>query len=125
MASNKLQRINEDISRTLSALLREVKDPRVQQGMLSIVAVETTPDLKFAKVHVSVLGLEDERGFLKGIQSAGGYLRRELGRALDIRNTPELVFKLDKSMEHGARMSKILLDLGVGETDEGNSETEE
>ena len=125
MASNKLQRINEDISRTLSALLREVKDPRVQQGMISVVAVETTPDLKFAKVHISVMGLTDEKGLMRGLSSAAGYLRRELGRALDIRHTPELTFKLDKSMEHGAHVSKILRNLDVGETDEGNDETDE
>jgi len=124
MPTNKLQRINEDISRTLSALLREVKDPRVQQGMISIVAVDTTADLKFCKVHISVLGLEDERGLVKGLQSASGYLRRELGRVLDIRHTPELHFKLDKSMEHGAHVSQILRDLDVGEIDEGNDETD-
>jgi len=125
MATNKLQRINEDISRTLSALLREVKDPRVQQGMISIVAVDTTSDLKFAKIHLSVMGLEDEKRLMKGLQSTAGYLRRELGRVLDIRHTPELIFKLDKSMEHGAHVSKILQSLNVGETDEGNDEIDE
>jgi len=125
MPTNKLQRINQDISHALSRLLREVKDPRVQQGMISIVAVETTPDLKFAKVHLSVMGLEDEKGLLKGLHSASGYLRRELGRVLTIRHTPELSFKLDKSMEHGAHVSKILRDLDVGEADEGNDETDE
>jgi len=124
MPTNKLQRINQDISHALSKLLREVKDPRVQQGMLSIVAVETTPDLKFCKVHISVLGIEDERGLMKGLHSAAGYLRRELGRGLDIRHTPELTFKLDKSMEHGAHVSKILRDLDVGETDGQDDETD-
>jgi len=125
MPTNKLQRINQDISHALSRLLREVKDPRVQQGMISIVAVETTPDLKFAKVHLSVMGLEDEKGLLKGLHSASGYLRRELGRVLTIRHTPELSFKLDKSMEHGAHVSKILRDLDVGELDERDDETDE
>ena len=124
METNKLQRINQDISHALSKLLREVKDPRVQQGMLSIVAVETTPDLKFCKVHISVLGIEDERGLMKGLHSATGYLRRELGRAVNIRHTPELTFKLDKSMEHGAHVSKILRDLDVGETDGQDDETD-
>jgi len=124
MATNKLQRINQDISHALSKLLREVKDPRVQQGMLSIVAVETTPDLKFCKIHISVLGIEDERGLMKGLHSATGYLRRELGRAVNIRHTPELTFKLDKSMEHGAHVSKILRDLDVGECDAQDNETD-
>ena len=124
MPTNKLQRINEDIQRTLASLLREVKDPRVQQGMLSIVAVETTPDLKFCKVHLSVLGLEDEKGMQKGLQSASGFLRRALGQALSLRHTPELIFKLDKSMEHGAHVSKILQ--GLEETaDAGNDERDQ
>jgi len=124
MPINKLQRINEDIQRTLAALLREVKDPRVQQGMLSVVAVDTTSDLKFCKIYLSVLGLEDEKGLMKGLQSASGYLRRALGQALSLRHTPELIFKLDKSMEHGAHVSKILQ--GLEETvHEGDEETDE
>ena len=124
MPTNKLQRINEDISRELSALLREVKDPRVRQGMLSVLAVDTTADLKFAKVYLSVLGLEDEKRMLKGLESAAGHLRRALGQALDLRHTPELIFKLDKSMEHGAHVSKILQ--GLEETaHEGDEETDE
>ena len=113
MASNKLARINEDIARELSALLRDVKDPRVSQGMISIIAVNTTPDLKFAKIHLSILGLEDEKRMEKGLQAASGYLRRELGHRLSLRNTPELTFVLDKSIEHGARMSKILQELDI------------
>ena len=113
MSNNRLQRTNEDIARELSALLREVKDPRVRQGMLSVVAVDTTSDLKFCKVYLSVLGLEDEKRLVKGLESAAGHLRRELGRALDLRHTPELIFKLDKSMEHGAHVSKILQGLEV------------
>ena len=113
MPSNKLGRINEDIGRELSALLRDVKDPRVNQGMISIVAVNTTPDLKFCKVFLSVLGLEDEKRMEKGLQAASGYLRRELGQRLSLRNTPELTFVLDKTMEYGARMSKILEELDI------------
>jgi len=125
MPTNKLQRINEDIQRTLSRLLREIKDPRVQQGMLSIVAVDTTADLKYCKVHLSVLGLEDEKGMSKGLQSASGYLRRALGQELNLRHTPALVFKLDKSIEHGAHVSKILQGLEEIVADEGIDETDE
>ena len=128
MPTNKLQRINEDIARTLAGLLREVKDPRVRQGMLSVLAVDTTADLKYCKVYLSVLGLEDEKRMQKGLQSASGHLRRALGQALDLRHTPELLFKLDKSMEHGAHVSKILQGLeepGAGEdSDAGNDETD-
>ena len=125
MASNKLQRINEDISRVLSGLLREVKDPRVQQGMISVVAVDTTADLKYCKVYLSVLGLSDEKRLMQGLKSASGHLRRELGNSLSIRHTPELTFKLDKSMEHGAHVSAILRDLDVTEAEEQDDETDE
>ena len=76
MASNKMQRINEDMKFALSELLREVKDPRVQQGMLSITMTETTGDLKYCKVHVSVLGLKSEKELMRGLHSASGWLRR-------------------------------------------------
>jgi len=87
--------------------------------MLSVVAVDTTSDLRYCKVHLSVLGDCDEKRLMKGLQSATGFLRRELGNALNIRHTPELIFKLDKSMEHGAHVSKILqgLDVTAEETD--------
>ncbi|MCL2828101.1 MAG: 30S ribosome-binding factor RbfA [Oscillospiraceae bacterium] len=128
MSSNKIQRINGDISRVLSDRLRTIKDPRIQQGMLSVVAVDTTSDLRYCTVHISVLGECDERRLMKGLKSATGFLRRELGSVLTIRHTPELIFKLDKSMEHGAHVSKILqgLEVTLEETDhEQDLETDE
>ena len=115
MASNRALRNNEDIKLALSALLREVKDPRVQQGLISITGVEATTDLKYCQVYLSVLGLQSEKEFFKGLKSASGWLRRELGLRLRLRNVPELVFKLDKSIEHGAHINQILNDLGVSE----------
>jgi ribosome-binding factor A len=115
MASNRLQRTNEDIRLALSSLLRSVKDPRVQQGMISITGVETTGDLKFCKVYLSVLGLESEKEFMKGIKSASGWLRHELGQKLSLRNVPQLTFTLDHSIEHGARINQILSDLDIPE----------
>ena len=94
MPSNRIGRINEEIQRELSSLLRTIKDPRVADaGMLSVTAVETTPDLKYAKIYVSVLDKSASAQALKGLKSASGYLRRELGRALNLRNTPELSFE--------------------------------
>lgn len=122
MVSKKLQRTNEDIQRTLSTLLREVKDPRVQQGIISITAVDTTGDLRYSKIYLSVLGLENEKEFLKGLRSASGYLRRELGGALSLRYTPELIFQLDKSIEHGSNISKIINEIHSG--DEAEIEVE-
>jgi ribosome-binding factor A len=101
MSSNKINRTNEDIQRVLATLLRNVKDPRVNQGMLSVTAVETTGDLRYSKVYLSVMGLESEKDLMKGLKSASGYLRRELGNSLQLRYTPELIFQLDKSIERG------------------------
>ena len=111
MASNKIQRINEDIQRELSGLLRNVKDPRLQQGMISITGVDTTGDLRYSKIYVSVLGQADEKELKKGLKSASGYLRRELGSILNLRYTPELIFEMDPSIARGAHISKLLNDL--------------
>ena len=110
MASNRIGRINEEIQRELSVLLRTVKDPRVQ-GMVSITNVDTTPDLRFAKVYVSVLDKQDGKEVIKGLKSAGGYLRRELGRALSLRHTPELIFQEDLSIDKGTHILKLLHDI--------------
>ena len=115
MATNRIQRINEDIQRTLSSLLRTIKDPRVNQGMLSITAVETSGDLRFCKVYLSVLGLKSEKELMKGLKSASGFLRRELSASLTIRYTPELIFQLDRSIEHGAHISGLISALDLGE----------
>ena len=121
MASNKIQRINEDIQRVLSDRLREIKDPRVRQGMASIVAVDTTGDLRGCKVYISVLGLESEKEFMKGLKSASGWLRRELGNTLSLRYTPELVFQLDKSIEYGAHINTVINNLDISpEEDDGD-----
>ena len=121
MASNRIQRINEDIQRVLSDRLREIKDPRVRQGMISIVAVDTTGDLRWCKVYISVLGLESEKEFMKGLKSASGWLRRELGNTLSLRYTPELVFQLDKSIEYGAHINTVISNLDISpEEDDGD-----
>ena len=95
MASNRIQRINEDVQRCLAGLIREIKDPRVNQGMISITGVDVTGDLRWCKVYISVLGLESEKEFLKGLRSASGWLRKELGHALSLRYTPVSYTHLD------------------------------
>ena len=107
MPSNRIGRINEEIQRELSTLIRTVKDPRVT-GMISITAVETTPDLRYAKIFVSVLDKSDATQVVKGLKSAAGYLRRSLGQALQLRYTPELTFVPDNSIEEGAHILKLL-----------------
>ena len=122
MASNRIGRINEEIQKELSSLIRNLKDPRVQDTMISITHVETTPDLRWAKVYVSFLQEEKAKEALKGLKSAGGYLRRELGSALNLRYTPELNWALDDSITYGAKMMKLINSLGV-EKDEDSDES--
>ena len=113
MASNRIGRINEEIQKELSSLIRNLKDPRVQDTMISITHVEATPDLRYAKVYVSFLQEDRAEGALKGLKSAGGYLRRELGRSLQLRYTPELVWELDDSITYGAKMLRLINSLEV------------
>ena len=123
MPSNKLARTNDDIQRVLASRLRDVKDPRVQQGMISVTRVETTGDLRYAKVWLSVLGMENEKEFKRGLRSASGWLRRELGSALNLRYTPELVFELDHSIEYGAHISQVIDALDIRHEEESGGET--
>jgi ribosome-binding factor A len=112
MANNKLNRTNDDIQFVLANLLRQIKDPRVDQGgLISITRVDTTGDLRYSKVYLSVLGEINEKDFKKGLKSAAPWLRRELGHALDLRYTPELIFELDNSIEHGAHINQIIAEL--------------
>ena len=122
MASNRIGRINEEIQKELSSLIRNLKDPRVQDTMISITHVETTPDLRYAKVYVSFLQEEKAKEALKGLKSAGGWLRRQLGSALQLRYTPELVWALDDSITYGAKMLELINSLEVNNnesSDEG------
>ena len=118
MASNRIGRINEEIQKELASLLRNLKDPRVQDTMISITRVEATPDLRYAKVYVSFLEEGRAKDALKGLKSAGGYLRRELGHALQLRYTPELVWELDDSITYGAKMLKLINSLEVKQDEE-------
>ena len=120
MASNRIGRINEEIQKELSNLIRNLKDPRVQDTMISITHVETTPDLRWAKVYVSFLQEERAKDALAGLKSAGGYLRRELGRALNLRYTPELNWALDDSITYGAKMLKLINSLEVNKDEDSD-----
>ena len=115
MASNRIGRINEEIQRELASLIPNVKDPRVS-GLISVTAVDTTPDLRYAKIYISVLDKSDCAQVLKGLKSASGYLRRELGHALSLRYTPELVFQADDSIDKGTHILKLLNDIERKET---------
>ena len=114
MASNRINRINEEMQKSIAGKLRSVKDPRVANTMISVTRVETTPDLRYAKVYVSFLEENKAADALKGLKSASGYLRRELSSALQLRYTPELVWALDDSITYGARMLKLINSLDTG-----------
>lgn len=111
MAGHKIERTAEDIKRELTDIMRGLKDPRIQ-GMLSIVRVELTNDLSYAKVYISSLeGMEQEKMAVKGLQSAAGFARRELGKRLHIRHVPELIFVATDSIEYSSRINRMLEDL--------------
>lgn len=108
--SIKNTRVNMEVHRELSEIIRtEIKDPRVSSAMTTIVAVEVTPDLKYCKAYVSVLGGEEAaKNAITGLKNAVGYIRRELARRVNLRNTPEISFVLDQSIEYGVNMSKLI-----------------
>ena len=108
MANNRIGRIHEEIQRELSGLMRSLKDPRLQSGLLTITHVDTTPDLRYSRIFVSALDKSQEKEMLKGLKSAAGYLRRELGAALKLRYTPELQFVGDDSIQQGAHILEML-----------------
>ena len=122
MASNKLARTNDDIQFVMSKLLREIKDPRVQQGMISVTRVETTGDLRYSKIWLSVMGMKDEKEFKKGLKSASGWLRHELAGSMNLRYTPELVFEIDHSIEYGAHISQMISELDIKHDEDEDNE---
>ncbi len=104
--STKNLRVNEEVARELSSIIRELKDPRVGL-MTTVVDTYVAPDLKTCRVYISVMGDEGERqSTMEGIESAKGFIRRELAHRLNLRNTPELSFTLDRSIERGVEMSR-------------------
>ncbi len=125
MASNRIGRINEEIQRELSSLLRTIKDPRLRETMISVTAVQTTPDLRFAKVYISCLNKEQTRDVMRGLKSASGYLRRELASRLRLRYTPELQFAQDDSIDHGTHILQILEGLDIRHDEEEMTEEDE
>lgn len=123
MAGYRMDRTGEDIMRELTAILRTVKDPRVN-GLISIVRVDVTRDLSYATVYVSAIeGLDAAKEAVKGLKSAAGYMRRELGSALRLRHVPELQFVADDSIAYSARIAQTLS--GLIKDEEKEDETDE
>ena len=107
----RLGRVNEELMKALSQIITyELKNPDVT-GMISVTRVKVTPDLKYAKVSVSLLNSKNKKETLAGLKKSAGFLRSELAKRINLRNTPELVFELDESLEYGARIDKLLNDI--------------
>ena len=106
-SANRIGQINGEIHRVLSSLIPTLKDPRIK-GLVSVVRVDTTNELSLCKIYVSSMGYGDCASLEKGLQSAAGYLRRELGHALSLRHIPELKFIADDSIKEGARILGLL-----------------
>ena len=125
--SIKNTRINMEVQRELSEIIRlEIKDPRVNGAMTSVVAVEVTPDLKYCKAYISVLADEEQaKDTIRGLKSAEGFIRTQLAKAVNLRNTPEISFILDQSIEYGVRMSKLIDDVTKDLTDRDEEDGEE
>lgn len=122
MANYRRGRINDEMKKELALVLREVKDPRLSDAFISITSVEVTGDLKFAKVYYSAM-MGDKKEVAKGLRSSAGYIRREIARRLNLRMTPEFSFFEDHSIEHGAKISKLLNGIEITpEEDEENDD---
>ncbi|MCI7210662.1 MAG: 30S ribosome-binding factor RbfA [Ruminococcus bromii] len=123
MAGHRIERTTEDIKRELTAIFRELKDPRVSGAFLSIVRVEVTNDLSYCTVSVSVIeGLDRAKQAVKGLESAAGFIRRELGHRLRLRHVPELIFKATDSIEYSAHINRILHDLDIDDSEENKDD---
>lgn len=111
MSSHREERINEEVKRELTSILRELKDPRLS-GMVSILKTATTKDLKFCKTYISVLGDDEKKlAVRKGLESAKGFIRKEIAHRLALRVTPEFEFVIDNSLEEGDRILKMITEI--------------
>jgi len=112
MANYKSGRVAEDIKRELTAIFRKIKDPRVNGVFLSVIRTEVTKDLSYCTVYISAMdGIEKAKIAVKGLTSAAGFIKRELGLRLELRNIPEMIFKATDSIEYSANIARILKDL--------------
>ena len=110
MPYKRIDRIAEEVKKELSGIIRDLKDPRIPQ-MTSVVRVDITNDLRHAKAYISIMGSEEEKkAAIKGLQSAAGFVRHEVGSRVDLRYTPEFTFILDTSIEYGAHINELLRD---------------
>ena len=118
--NNRLNRIDEEYRKELSTIIdRELKNPNIT-GMISVTKVKVTNDLKYAKVYVSILNSKSVENTMEGLKKSSGFIRTELAKRINLRNTPELIFEIDDSIEYGARIDSIIKDLKEGRKVENN-----
>ena len=124
--NNRLSRINDEIMKELSQIIRgELKDPRIG-AMTSVIRVETTQDLKYCKVYVSVLGGDTEKeNVMKGLKNASGFIRRLIAQRINLRYTPEFTFKLDESAEYAIHMEQLIDQISKDLKERGTDEADE
>ncbi len=109
--NNRMERIDEEFKKEISSIISyELKNPNVT-GIISVTKVKVTTDLKYAKVSVSILNSKNIKETLAGLKKSSGFIRSELAKRVNLRNTPEIIFELDDSMEYGARIDNILKDI--------------
>mgnify|MGYP001364840538 CR=1 FL=1 len=123
MSYARTRRIGEEIKKVITELITEqkIKDSRVTgtRSLVSVTTVDVVRDLTYAYVYISVLGKEEDKDkVLEGLKSASGFIRKEVGRAVNLRHTPEIIFKGDDSIERGVNMSKLINDLNIGSEEE-------
>ena len=126
MANYRRGRINDEMQRAMAEILRGVKDPRVSEAFISVTGAEVTPDLKFAKIYYSAIGLKseaDKKEIAKGLKSSTGYIRRQVAQRLNLRITPELTFIEDTSITYGAHIAELLN--GITYADDTEAEEED
>lgn len=126
MANYRRGRINDEMQRAMAEILRGVKDPRVSEAFISVTGAEVTPDLKFAKIYYSAMGLKseaDKKEIAKGLKSSTGYIRRQVAQRLNLRITPELTFIEDTSITYGAHIAELLN--GITYADDTEAEEED
>ena len=111
-AYNRIDRISEEVKKELSLIIWELKDPRLNNSMVSVVNVQVTKDLRFAKAYISVFGDEKaKKGAIDALKGAAGFIRKEIGHRIDLRYTPEFSFVLDDSIEYGSHINEVLKNL--------------
>ena len=123
MANYRRGRINDEMLKEVATVLREVKDPRVQNAFVSVTGAEVTPDLKYAKIYYSFLNSSDPKEVAKGLKTASGFIRGQIAKRMNLRITPEFTFVHDNSIKHGAHIATLLE--GITFSDDGEEKTDD